>query len=142
MRGQTELEIMTNLLALLRSSIAAFLGWWLRELAGLVPRRFRQSGRSERRGSVLIFGRHKSVVLERAAEGERTLGSVDTNAPDHDQRLSKLLKQAKRRGRPVTLRLSDELGLRKILDLPLAAKEDLDQDVLLRNGQADAVSGR
>jgi general secretion pathway protein L len=118
---------MTKLLALLRSSIAALLSWWLQELAGLVPRRFRQAGRRERRGSVLIFGRHKSVVLERAAEGERALGSVDTDAPDQDQRLHKLLKRAKRRGRPITVRLSDELGLRKVLDLPLATKDDLDQ---------------
>jgi general secretion pathway protein L len=125
--GQTEFEIMSSLLGLLRGSIAAFFDWWLRELAGLVPRRFRQPGRRERRGSVLIFGRQKSVVLERAAEGERALGSVDTDAPDHDQRLSELLKQAKRRGRPVAVRLGDELGLRKTLDLPLAAKDDLDQ---------------
>jgi general secretion pathway protein L len=118
---------MMNLLALLRSSIAAFFGWWLRELAGLVPRRFQQPGHRERCGPVLIFGRQKSVVLERTAEGERALGSVDTDAPDYDQRLTELLKQAKRRRRPVTVRLSDELGLSKILDLPLAAKDDLDQ---------------
>lgn len=127
MRGKTELEIRTDLLALLRSSIAAFLGWWLRELAGLAPRRFRQPGRRERRGSVLIFGRQKSVVLDRTADGERALGSVDADAPDHDQRLSELLKQAKHRRRPVTVRLSDELGLHKILDLPSAAKDDLEQ---------------
>jgi general secretion pathway protein L len=126
-RGQTEFEIMTNLLALLRSSSAALLAWWLRELAGLVPRRFRQSGRRERRGSVLIFGRQKSVLLERSAQGERALGSIDADDPDHDRRLSELLKRAKRRRRPVTVRLSDELGLRKTLDLPLAAKDDLDQ---------------
>jgi general secretion pathway protein L len=126
-RGQTEFEIMTNLLTLLRSSIAAFFDWWLRELAGLVPRRFRQRGRRERRGTVLLFGPQKSVVLERTVDGERALGSVDTHAPDHDRGLGDLLKQAKRRARPVTVRLSDELGLRKTLDLPLAAKDDLDQ---------------
>ena len=116
---------MADMLALLRSSIAAFLGWWLGELGGLVPRRLRQPGRRERRGSVLVFGRQKSVVLQRVGEDERVVGSVDTDAPDHDQRLSQLLKQVKRRR--VTVRLSDELGLRKILDLPLAAKDDLDQ---------------
>jgi general secretion pathway protein L len=118
---------MANILALLRSSVVAFLGWWLGELRGLMPRRLRQQGRRERRGPVLIFGRQKSVVLQRAGESERVLGSVETDAPDHDQRLSQLLKQVKRRRSPVTVRLSDELGLRKILDLPLAAKDDLDQ---------------
>ena len=126
-RARIEFEIMTGMLALLRSSIGAFLGWWFGELAGLMPRRLRQQGRRERRGPVLIFGRQQSVVLQRTGEDERVLGSVDTDAPDHDQRLSRLLKQVKRRRRPLTVRLSDELGLRKILDLPLAAKEDLDQ---------------
>ena len=118
---------MTNLLALLRSSITAFLGWWGRELAKLVPRPLRERERRERCGSVLMFGRENSVVLERAVGGERELGSVETDAPDHDQRLSELLKQAKRRRRPVTVRLSEGLGLRKVLDLPLAAKNDLDR---------------
>jgi general secretion pathway protein L len=123
--AQTKFEIMADMLALLRSSIAAFLGWWLGELGGLVSRRFRQAGRRERRGSVLVFGRQKSVVLQRVGEDERVVGSVDTDAPDHEQRLSRLLKQVKRRR--VTVRLSDELRLRKILDLPSAAKDDLDQ---------------
>ena len=55
------------MLALLRSSMGAFLGWWLGELGGLVPRRLRQQGRRERRGPVLIFGRQQSVVLQRTA---------------------------------------------------------------------------
>jgi general secretion pathway protein L len=118
---------MTSLMALLRSSVDAFMGWWLQELAGLIPRHLRQPGRRERRGPVLIFGRQQSVVLERAAAGERAVGSVNTDAPDHNQRLSDLLKRAKHRGRPVTVRLNDELGLRKVLDVPLAAKDDLDQ---------------
>ena len=116
-----------DLVTSLRSNLAAALGWWLRELAGLVPHRIRNPGRRERRSSVLILGRERSVVLLRTAEGERPLGSVDTNGPDHDQRLGELLKQAKRRGRSVTVRLSEELGLRKILELPAAAKDDLNQ---------------
>jgi general secretion pathway protein L len=119
--------MLRNLLTSLRGGIAAALGWWLRELAGLLPQRIRSPGRRERRRSVLIFGRQQSVVLLWTAEGERALGSIDVDAPDHDQRLGELLKQAKRRARAVTVRLSDELGLCKILDLPLAAKDELDQ---------------
>ena len=52
-RARIEFEIMTGMLALLRSSIGAFLGWWFGELAGLMPRRLRQQGRRERRGPVL-----------------------------------------------------------------------------------------
>jgi general secretion pathway protein L len=126
-RRQTGLEMTRDLVTSLRSNLAAAVGWWLRELAGLVPHRIRNPGRRERRSSVLILGRERSVVLLRTAEGERPLGSVDTSGPDHDQRLGELLKQAKRRGRTVTVRLSEELGLRKILELPAAAKDDLNQ---------------
>jgi general secretion pathway protein L len=118
---------MGNLLSLVRGGVAAFFGWWLGELASLVPHRFRQAARRERRGPVLAFGRTESMVLERTSEGERALGSVANDAPDHDRRLGDLLKQASRRRRGVTVRLSGELGLRKILDLPLAARDDLEQ---------------
>ena len=118
---------MTNLLALARGGVAAFFGWWLRELASLVPPHFRQVALRERRGPVLTFGRAEATLLERTAEGERALGSVAADAPDHDRRLGELLKQARRRGRAVTVRLSGELGLRKVLDLPLAARDDLEQ---------------
>jgi general secretion pathway protein L len=118
---------MTSLLSLIRGSIAAFFSWWLAELAGLVPRRLRPAGARRRRGLVLVLGGSETVVAERSAEGERTLGSVASDAPDQDQRLRALLRQAKRRTRPVTLRLAGALGLRKTLELPLAARDDLEQ---------------
>jgi general secretion pathway protein L len=118
---------MGNLLALARGGVAEFFGWWLRELAGLIPPRLRQATRRERRGAVLAFGLTGATVLERTAEGERALGSVASGAPDHDRHLAELLKQARRRGRAVTVRLGGELGLRKVLDLPLAARDDLEQ---------------
>lgn len=118
---------MLNVIGLVRGALAAFFGWWWGELAGLVPRRFRQATRRERRGLVLVLGSSASGVLERTPEGERALGSVPVDAADHDQRLGALLRQAKRHRRPVTVRLSGELGLRKIIDLPLATKDDLAQ---------------
>jgi general secretion pathway protein L len=118
---------MANLVALVRGGIAAFFAWWLGELAGLVPRRFRRAARRERRGAVLAFDRTGVTVLERTASGERVLGSVTGDDSDRDRRLGELLKQARRPGRAVTVRLSGELGLRKVLDLPLAARDDLDQ---------------
>jgi general secretion pathway protein L len=107
--------------------VAAFFGWWMHELAGLLPQRLRRVVRRERRGLILMLGRDESSVLERTSEGERLIGSVPGEAPDHDQRLSVLLRQTRGRGRPVTVRLNAELGLCKVLDLPLAAREDLHQ---------------
>ena len=116
-----------SLVTLIRRSIAAFFAWWLGELAGLMPRRLRPASARRRRGVVLALGASDSAVAELGVEGERTLGSVAHDAPDHDQRLRALLRQSKRRARMVTLRLAGELGLRKTLDLPLAARDDLDQ---------------
>jgi general secretion pathway protein L len=118
---------MTRLASLIRGAIGAFFTWWLAELGGLVPRRLRPAGRRGRRGAVLTLGPDESVVAERSADQERVLGNVASAAPDHDERLRALLEQAKRRGRRVTLRLAGDLGLRKVLDLPLAAREDLEQ---------------
>jgi general secretion pathway protein L len=118
---------MTSLLTSIRGGIAAFFAWWLGELAGLVPRRLLSAIERRRRGVVLALGQNETAVAERGVEGERTLGSVARDAPDHDQRLRALLRQSKRRARLVTLRLAGELGLRKTLDLPLAARDDLDQ---------------
>ena len=118
---------MTSLVSLIRSSIAAFFGWWLGELAGLVPKRLRPSGARRRRGVILALGNSEVTVAEPTADGERVLGSVAADAPDLDQQLRALLRQAKRRGRPATVRLAGDLGLRKTLELPLAARDDLDQ---------------
>jgi general secretion pathway protein L len=118
---------MTSLVTLIRRSIAAFFAWWLGELAGLTPRRLRPASGRRRRGVVLALGQSETAVTERSAEGERTLGSVARDAPDHDQRLRALLRQSRRHARLVTLRLAGDLGLRKTLDLPLAARDDLDQ---------------
>lgn len=118
---------MTSPLTSIRGGIAAFFTWWLGELAGLVPRRLRTAGGRRRRGVVLALGQGETAVAERSAEGERTLGSVARDAPDHDQRLRALLRRSKWRARPVTVRLGGDLGLRKTLELPLAARDDLDQ---------------
>jgi general secretion pathway protein L len=113
---------MISSIGLAREGIAAFFDWWWRELASLVPRRLRRATRREGRMLVLEFGEVESLLLERTASGERVLG---TGAPDFDQGLSALLQR--RRRRAVTVRLRPELGLCKQLELPAAARDDLQQ---------------
>ena len=116
--------------SLIRGPIAIFFTWWFGGLVSLVPRRLRPAGGRCRTGMVLVLGSNEIVVTERIPEGERALGSVAADAPDRDQRLRTLLRQSKQRGHPVTIRLAGGLGLRRTLDLPLAAKDDLHQLLL------------
>jgi general secretion pathway protein L len=105
----------------------AFLSWWLDELAGLVPRSLRRVARRNRRRLVLLLDQLETVVLERAGEGTRVIGSVASDRPDWAGQVGALLQRTRRPWQPVTLCLSGDLGLRKIISLPLAARDDLDQ---------------
>jgi general secretion pathway protein L len=114
---------MSGVIGLVRRGLAGFLDWWLAELAGLVPRQLRRMARRDRRQLVLLLNQQETVVLERA----RVIGSVASDRPDQAGQLAALLQHTRRSRQPVTLCLSGDLGLRKIVSLPLAAKDDLNQ---------------
>src|SRR5918996_2174279 len=118
---------MSSLIGFARDGLCAFLSWWLAELAGLVPRPLRWVARRDRHQVVLLLNRRETVVLERAGERARVIGSVASDRPDQAGQLGALLQRTWRSRQPVTLRLSGDLGLRKIIGLPLAARDDLDQ---------------
>jgi general secretion pathway protein L len=118
---------MSSLIGFARDGLRAFLSWWLAELAGLVPRPLRRVARRERHQVVLLLTQRETVVLERAGERARVIGSVTSDRPDLAGQLGALLQRTRRPRQPVTLCLSGDLGLRKIINLPLAARDDLDQ---------------
>jgi general secretion pathway protein L len=118
---------MSSVIGLARNGLAAFMSWWLAELAGLVPRQLRRVARRDRNQLVLLLNQQETVVLERNGERARVVGSVATDREDRAARLGALLQRTRRRRQPVTICLSGDLGLRKIVSLPLAARDDLDQ---------------
>jgi general secretion pathway protein L len=118
---------MSSIIGLARSSLSAFLHWWLAELAGMLPRKLMRVGRRDRRQLVLLLNADQTVVLERTGDRARIIGTATTDPADHHAQLVALLARAKGRRQPVTLCLSGELGLRKIVNLPLAARDDLPQ---------------
>jgi general secretion pathway protein L len=115
-----------SVLGLAGSGLAAFWSWWLAELAGMLPRRIRAVGRRDRRQVVLLLKPDETVVFEQSGGRDRIAGVVRADAPDRDGELATFLRRVRQRG-PVTIRLSGELGLRKIITLPLAARDDLEQ---------------
>lgn len=111
----------------------AFFKWWLDELAGLLPRSLRTPFSPARSGLVLTFtgtefllgkrmGRHRHKELARQADD-------GGNLAQNSEAVAALKPLAGRRFRrwPITLRLARHLGLCKMVDLPLAARDDLHQ---------------
>ena len=110
-----------------RSTVALFFQWWSRNLTSLMPALFIRAAHRDRGDIILALSRKDSTVLRHTARAESEFGSVATDIPNYDQRLNALLQQAGWSKRTLTIRLPPELGLRRILALPLAALDDLDQ---------------
>jgi general secretion pathway protein L len=118
---------MPSVIGLASSGLAALWSWWLTELTGMVPHRLKRVGRRERREVVLLLNPDETVVLERTGQRARMIGAVPADPTDQAGPLAALLQRVNPRRQPVTICLSGELGLRKIINLPLAARDDLEQ---------------
>jgi general secretion pathway protein L len=118
---------MARLLAVIRRGLRGFFAWWFGELAGLVPARLSPARRRDRHGLVLAFDDRGIGVSEIVGDREQELGGVDQAGPGQAAQMAALLGRARRRSGRITLRLAPGMGLRKALELPLAAEDDLDQ---------------
>lgn len=118
---------MSSVIGLARSGLSALWGWWLAELSGMLPGPLKRVGRRERRQVVLLLNPDETVVLERTGDRARVVGAASSDPGAHGGQLAALLQRVNHRRQPVTICLSGELGLRKIISLPLAARDDLEQ---------------
>ena len=118
---------MARLLAIARSGLRGFLAWWFGELADLVPARLSPRRRRDRHRLVLALDGSRIGVSEIVGDREVQLGGVDQAGPGQAAEIAALLRRARRRASPITLRLAPGMGLSKALELPLAAQDDLDQ---------------
>jgi len=117
----------SSILGLARGGVTALWNWWLAELAGMLPRKLKQLGRRDKHQLVLLLSADEIVVLERSGNRAHVIGSAANGADDRDAQLRTLLQRAKGRRQPVALSLSGAFGLRKVVNLPLAARDDLNQ---------------
>jgi general secretion pathway protein L len=106
--------------------IRAFCKWWFSELHALVPMRLCRA-LLRRRELVGVLQHAEFALLETTGNRERQLLRISSDACELDADFSGALSEMKRGRLPLTLRLSSELGLRKLLKLPVAARNDLDQ---------------
>lgn len=118
---------MASTLAAGRAALAGFFAWWFGELRGLVPERLRTANRAERAGLVLWTDGARARLVTTAG-GETVLAEAEVGDAAGEAPLAQALRKRRRRGgRRVRVRLAAALGLRRVLDLPLAAEADLDQ---------------
>lgn len=114
---------------------AAFLAWWFDELRGLLPQALRPSSVAGKSCLILTLENDEIVLIAQTSRhGEREIGrqitsnghdaTGETNTPPNA--LAALSKRRYRRW-PLIVRLPGHLGLRKQVDLPLAARHDLAQ---------------
>jgi general secretion pathway protein L len=102
--------------------LGGFWHWWTGELAGLIP------GRSEVRHRLtkphLLLTIETEVAVLTACE---RAGDVEIGRSEDVENALDLLTHRRQRRLPIVIRLAKALGLRKTVDLPGAARFDLDR---------------
>ncbi len=123
---------MSKLTAALRLP-QAMMRWWLAELFGLVPRFLRPSSAAVRRSLLLELDGWEIVLVKHGGrQGPAELGRIPDNIEAGSAAVSgagalDALGERRYRKWPIIARLASNLGMRKLIELPLAAKGDLHQ---------------
>ncbi len=119
---------MLRALATLTAVIGRFFRWWFGELGGLLPASWILALKRERQRLVVTFYEHRVVFCHGSGDNLQELGSVsphglaDSEAAD---RVTGLVNQVRGRFEEVVLCLPRRSVLRRQVELPLAALENL-----------------
>jgi general secretion pathway protein L len=115
---------MSQIVAVAQSGLKAFFEWWWNELEGLLPRAWNPSRRQRRRLLVLVLGADGAALFQGSGASRRLIARSEGDDPDT---LKAAIGKAHGRRRQTIVRLPPQRGLRKTLELPVAARDDLDQ---------------
>jgi general secretion pathway protein L len=107
-----------------RGAVNAFFDWWLAELAGLIPPGLQPARRRRRRLLVLALGAEDAALFRGTGARRRLLARSPSRDPEQ---LKPLIRKSRGRRRQAIVRLPPQQGLHKTIELPLAAKQDLNQ---------------
>ena len=113
---------MAEIASLVRTAPKSFMHWWLGELGGLLPSWLTSEKRPVRPALILDLRRDGVELIEATSRNSKTLARMGDQIE-----MAKLSAMRARRYRqwPLILRLEASLGMRKIIDLPSAARDDL-----------------
>ncbi len=119
---------MTKLLASFRDRLSSFFGWWFGELADCMPARLREAigGGSQ---TLVVLIADKTVTFEHV-KGKTVLwlGSLDlsqSSPAGQRETIREIVSDAKLRSAKVVIRLPRGSALRRAVDLPAPALENL-----------------
>ena len=121
---------MEQVLATLKSSVGAFLKWWLTALAGMIPARISGMFRGGTGAAVIDLSGPDIVVSQRSGRTAHEIGRMTPRPDDRageTAEVSRLVREATQSGYDIRLRLPADEALRKSIGLPIAAEEDLRQ---------------
>ena len=113
---------MAEIASLLQTAPRSFMRWWLGELGGLLPNWLTSRQRPVRPALILDLRKDGVELIEATPKSSKTLARLS----DQDDKAALSAIGARRyRQWPLILRLEANLGMRKIIDLPSAARDDL-----------------
>jgi general secretion pathway protein L len=115
-------------MALLAELASRFFAWWLGELASCVPRPLRGALRRRRAILAIVLGEDEACFSLRKGESRRELGSVLlrlSSSGDIRRAFASVVRGVSLRGVGIVVELPAERVLRRVVDLPLAAAENL-----------------
>jgi len=121
---------MKQLLLRLRAGIRTFLSWWFGELAAMLPARLVQWLRPVADRLVLDLDGNSLVVGHIAKQSRREVGRLELKDMDpgaERSAIARLVKGLDPGRMEISLRLPRRQALRKMLDLPAAAEQNLRQ---------------
>ena len=125
--GMTPIEgdsrrAMAEIAPLMRIAPRAFLHWWFGELGSLLPGWLTSTPGRARAALVLDVRARGAALRLRRPKRSQILGEIS-----EDEDAQPLLHLSARRYRrlPLVVRLAADLGMRKVVDLPLAAKGEI-----------------
>jgi general secretion pathway protein L len=106
----------------------SFLHWWLDELRGLLPSTLSAAPQRSKTSLLLHLSGDETTLIERTPRlGERELDRAGSDELATSGLALSSFGDRRYRQWPVIVRLGGDLGLRKVVDLPLAARDDLGQ---------------
>ncbi len=110
------------------SPISGFFRWWGGELAGCLPAGLRRRFSRQRDSLLVDIGDAQAMFQRQTSSGAQPIGTLDlaeSDAQTQAKLVRRLLRRAGLRADDVVVRLPKSQVLRRVLDLPAAAAENL-----------------